>query len=322
MSTRRFGALLVTGIAAAMLTLSPVASAKPGYFVFPGGRISLLTVKGSHGFEITIRRSADTVELTASKEHGSVTYLIDAARTPVDVIEAKFPGLGRVSLRFHPSGKVRREPAICKGRASIDQPGVFRGTIRFRGERGFTRVVASHVRGHVYREFKSVCKRSEVSQGKTVPGYFLHAAATSHGSTIFFDAFRATAESIVHGETSYATVMTERRRGMVIARFAFAFTRSGDFNVEGPSARPDSATVTPPRPFTGTASFHAPPGSPTTWEGDLAVELPGADTVPLTGPSFESYLCLNERCAGKRPQASPISVTFARLARAKRLENP
>jgi hypothetical protein len=52
------------------------------------------------------------------------------------------------------------------------------------------------------------------------------------------------------------------------------------------------------------------------------VELPGTGLVPLAGPSFESYLCLNKRCVGKRPQASPISVTFGRLARAKRFKNP
>jgi hypothetical protein len=137
MNTRRFGVLLAAGITAAMLTSSSVAFAKPGYFVFPGGQSSSLTVKATEGYEVDIYRSPGHVQLTARKQDGYAIYTVHSARTPPDVIRAKFPGLGRVSLRFHPSGKARREPAFCKGgRPSIDRPGVFRGTIRFRGERG------------------------------------------------------------------------------------------------------------------------------------------------------------------------------------------
>jgi hypothetical protein len=90
---------------------------------------------------------------------------------------------------------------------------------------------------------------------------------------------------------------------MMIGRTAVVRARPNTYVVEGPSTRPDSATVAPPAPFSGDASFHWVPGMSAEWSGSLSVDLPGAGTVPLTGPPFKSELCLNRRCVGQ-PRAS------------------
>jgi hypothetical protein len=299
MDRMRGRSLSVVLVAAAALMASPVASAKPGYFVWPGQRSSQLTVKGTEDFKITITRTLRHVELSASNGSTAAIYIVRSARDSMDVIEATFPGLGRVSLRFHPQGKARRETSFCKGRASIRQMGLFRGAILFQGERGFTRVATARARGFVYRSFKEVCE-GPVGHGRSVPGYSLTAGTRSHGRLVAFNAFRSTKELLTDGETHHFANVQERRNGMRISRVAVTEAPPSTFVVEGLVVPPRSATVTPPSPFSGTASFRASPSGPIEWQGTLAVDLPGGGIVPLVGPSFGSELCLNRRCVGRR----------------------
>lgn len=294
--------ILLVAIAAVSLAAPSSATAKPGSFTVPPEQSSELTVRGTHGFRISIDRNAGEVELTASRRDTSATYAVRSAKAPADETKATFPGLGRVSLRFHPIGKPKRQPPECKGRAPIEQPGVFRGTIGFRGERGFTQVVATHARGDTYRSFKEVCKRSGFGHEKppAAAAYSLAAIGKSHGRTILFSAFKTKLEeSSASGEAMYIALTFEKRHGVSIARGALKRAPASTFTVEGPEAEPDAATVSPRSPFDGTASFHGAAGPPGEWQGTLAVDLPGAGSVPLTGPSFKSELCLNKRCVGQ-----------------------
>lgn len=64
---------------------------------------------------------------------------------------------------------------------------------------------------------------------------------------------------------------------------------------------PITATVEPPPPFLGSGAFSQSPGQPATWGGSLAVELPGAGAVPLTGPDFAAMLCRGSGELEQRP---------------------
>jgi hypothetical protein len=295
--------LLLATTTVAVLAASPIASAKPGYIIFPAERSSRLVVPGTQGFKVTIERIGGRVELTASSQEGSAIYVIRPVERPADRIEATFPGLGRVSVRFQPSGEPHLAAGFCKRRGSIEQSGTFRGTISFEGEQGFTKVAASHARGYVYRSFKEVCKVS--GHATDTPGYSLTAIARSSRKQIAFNTFRAT-DSVFGDDTLHFVSLAEKRLGMLIARVAFARGQASSFVIEGPSARPDSAAVMPPSPFSGTASFRAS-GGMIEWQGTLAVNLPGAGTVQLTGPSYRSKLCLNKRCLGNIP-AVPMAT--------------
>ncbi|HEY5710099.1 MAG TPA: hypothetical protein VIS51_11990 [Solirubrobacterales bacterium] len=59
-------------------------------------------------------------------------------------------------------------------------------------------------------------------------------------------------------------------------------------------AHPEHLTASPPPPFTGTGTLARTPESVFTWEGDLSVQFPGLDPIPLAGPSFEPGYCLRE----------------------------
>jgi hypothetical protein len=293
--------LLLATMAAAVLAASPVASAKPGGLTFPAERFSQLTVRGTQGFQITIKRTANRVELTASNGKASAIYIAHSKKNPVDGIEAVFPGLGKVSVRFHPSGPVRHSPALCGGRAWFRQNGIFRGVIKFEGERRFTRVAMEHARGFVFRSFKETCEGGN-DGSKTTPIYYLAERAKSQGRVTAFTAMKPISQSAFDNSSTYFASQRERRHGMTTIRIAVASTDPDAFALAGPPTQPESATITPPSPFSGTAGFQASLGTLAKWEGTLAVELPGVGSVLLTGPQFRPELCREQRCLGRPHQ--------------------
>jgi hypothetical protein len=59
----------------------------------------------------------------------------------------------------------------------------------------------------------------------------------------------------------------------------------------------ETATLDPPAPFSGRASFHRGATPANRWTGDLTVDFPGRSDVPLTGPGVGATLvpsCWNE----------------------------
>jgi hypothetical protein len=300
---RGLSSVAALGVAASLFAAAstPIASAKSGYFTVPAERIRQLTIKGTHGFRITIARISGRVELTASNGNTAAIYVVPSAKSPTDKIEATFPGLGEVSVRFRPSGRVHRESGFCEQRPSFRQNGIFRGTIRFEGEQGFTRVDVGSAPGLVLRSFKEVCKGSRRSESGAVPTFSLTASARSEGKTTVFNTTKSVAAWVPDHSTSYFASQWERRHGMLSAKVASANADGDTFAIAGPPFH-ESATVAPPLPFIGTAAFQAFPDAQATWEGTLAVELPGIGSVPLTGSQFRPELCRRQRCVGRPNQ--------------------
>ncbi len=296
---------MAVALAAVAVAAPSPAAAKPRHIVFPGGLESEFSIRGTNGYELTIAHIRKRVELYASKGDASAIYLVRAPRPSGDgTIEATLPGVGRISVRFEPSGPARRSPpffppgAGCSGGGEVKQRGTFRGTIRFAGEQSFTRVSTGSARGFTRVVTREVCKGG--SNGKAVRGvrgYSLTSLARSRGRQVFFGATRETSEDVIRGDTSYWAQAYERRRGMQIVRIALVHAGPATFAVAGPPARPSSASVAPPAPFRGTATFDATLDTPT-WEGSLAIDLPGASGLQLTGPAFSSRLCHNRLCRG------------------------
>jgi hypothetical protein len=293
--------------ALAVLTVSPAAIAKRGYFAFPGHRESSLTLKGTMGYEIAISADDRFIGLEASGNGGVALYLVKALGPPGEKIEATFPGLGRVAVEFHPSQAARHTHHFfpdCHGGAGTIQRGVFRGTIKFRGEEGFTEVSASRARGRIESSSREICPRNDHDTstgiavgGDSIPGYLLEATERSRGRELNFSAIRGTSGSALDGETWFTVYLAEIARETRIIRIASATAQAASLSVAGDPRRPSSASVRPPAPFRGTAAFQGT-GTESTWEGTLAIDLPGARDLELTGPSFRSSLCLNKSCVG------------------------
>jgi hypothetical protein len=97
----------------------------------------------------------------------------------------------------------------------------------------------------------------------------------------------ATRPSGEPGTTSFAASRIERRPNMRIFRFAFADAKEQAFVFDDALT---GATVAPPQPFSGSASFLSGAGGGPSWTGPLSVDLPGAEGVALAGEDFAARL--------------------------------
>lgn len=114
------------------------------------------TLRGSNGYRIKVSGSPgegfnNEVELSAERGGESATYRAFGTVT-ASSMKASFGHLGKLSLHFHPSGEVRRvkiSKRCLKKRPPLvtARLGTFVGTIRFRGEGGYTKVSAHRAVG-------------------------------------------------------------------------------------------------------------------------------------------------------------------------------
>jgi hypothetical protein len=111
----------------------------------------------------------------------------------------------------------------------------------------------------------------------------------SNGYSIFFEANRGRASLRVQGDAGGAVY--SGKSSLVDGRMRFGLGKLGRIDVS-------SATVGPPKPFSGTASFVRNIDGSTEWSGTLSVALPGAQSTALTGPAFEADLA-KPRTAGE-----------------------
>jgi len=253
-----------------------------------------------------------------------------AVRVPSGVLKrglvrARFPSLGRASLRFYPSGRRRVQPlpSHCRGKPTVIQYGRFRGTFSFEGEGGYFKREAHSAAGMLRRSSRSVCRKGEGRQGLgnslwdyVAPGFefgysssggtisLLYAAADEGGRTIGIRA--AHYEGAPPGAEIQLQALEWGRAGMAIGRAAFIDSRvPGTFVTSMPGVHPAFATLAPPAPFYGEGSYIESSSTSHGWTGTLGVSLPGLD-LPLTGEQFKTSLCVVS------PLRTPSGCDFAK----------
>lgn len=262
------------------------------------------TLRGSDGYRITISgdpngAGPDQVRLRAEGHSGTAEYSVEGSVTTT-AIRATFGQLGRVSVRFSPSGAVRRikVPRSCASklpRIVTSRLGRFRGTIEFRGERDYTRVSADRAWGGIGDPLANTTKKltCEFHESKAEKKRELESVsldASPAGAGVSFTAFRAfgswAGRGVLGGHSSpqaryaFFALAFERAAGMTIFRTAAALGGSAAFVFDDALT---TAMVKPPAPFTGTGSFLRNADGSITWTGDLGVAIPGLGTVRLTG---------------------------------------
>lgn len=258
--------------------------------------------KATKGYIVSVEGRGRQVALTVDGHGGRATYSV-RGRASTRQLNGRFGKLGRIALRFEPSGKSRqiKPPKRCKGRNRISAVGDFIGTIRFRGERGYTRLITKRVRGSTLTPSRWRCKprkggsRSTPDAEFPVPGLEIPAlgAFTPNGRVVFTALGFGDPDEL---DLSFFLAGTKEHRGAVrIARSTLVAARSRAFAVNPDLA---AATVRPPKPFSGTASFVRDANGSTNWTGALAVALPGAGAVPLTRATFTAELAKPRTFAG------------------------
>lgn len=307
--------------AAALMVLPTGASAKPGYLVKPKSLELHVDVPTRNGWAMSLDTAGHRqVVLTASKGEFIALYKT-LGRVTRKGIEADFGSFGHVSLRFHAKPEPRRVPAPsppevrqrpqrprCTGRAPVVERGIFRGSLRFEGERDYIGVLSNRLSGNVKRTYKQVCKRrTPLARASRAPIreelVALAAIAQIRGETRFFQAFKVTVRG--KGGTEFGVsiefgAQSEKVGRVLASKVALTGLEdesSASYLLSRRGADPVTAEITPPSPFSGTGLYRAEGDMPATWTGALGVRLPGLGLVPLTGPEFEPTFC---RAANQR----------------------
>jgi hypothetical protein len=306
---------------------SCAAQAKAHPVVRPAFTAAQIYLGRSHGYGLGLSmpnpkiavlyafRIADGESVEGGNYPQTFTQAVYAVRVDRDllgrgVIRAVFPTLGRLSLRFRPSGK-RKAHALghrCHGKPQVTEYGAFRGTISLRGEGGYFQVARRSVGGVLTLVPRAVC-RSEAEDDAGLDPRWQYVASGfgfifSPGSgsiALLYAAARTPSRTIgirvAHREGAPAGAdvnvqVLELRHGMAIGRSIYGNGEApGTFSTSLPGEHPATATLKPPTPFQGEAAYLENSPSSHSWTGDLSVTLPGAE-VPLTGRRFKTSLCV------------------------------
>jgi hypothetical protein len=277
--------VLILACAAAVLLLPASAAAD-----LPKGAISLSSVKldESNGYELELAalrfgKRRPGVVMTARRETANASYAVRTGSGPG--IHATFGSLGQVDLGFHRRKKVVERPERnCRW---IIETGVFRGSVRFVGEGGYFASEAVDPEGAVFRLPDGFCGLGSFRPGLP-PGLPRETVLAARMKIETGEvSFRASRERSARRTVRFDAGTTEHVDRMRIERSVRVPGEPGDFTATGASR----AAVSPPLPFSGSARFGDPLGEPASWEGTLAVTLPGLEPVALAGEGFTAHLC-------------------------------
>lgn len=258
------------------------------------------SISGSNGYVLSVNgQPKKGVSILATDGHprphnfSLAEYTVQGA-VSVKGVEADFGSLGKISVRFKPSGVVRTKtlPKTSKGcrvpHTIVRRMGTFVGTIRFTGEAGYTTAEAVEARGSIGTPEATICigsgpdesggNRHHEHRRPRPPAPYLGATATDNRLGF------AASSSGLGKSASFVADAREKSGKVSIFRFLVKGGPPSSFEVD-PGF--NSASVAPPPPFSGTATFQrGPKGAPPSWSGSLAVSFLGEPDVPLTGPSF------------------------------------
>jgi hypothetical protein len=258
------------------------------------------SLRASNGYVISVSASRHQVTITVaegglrSNHVVETTYSASGTASPKGV-EANLGTLGEISLRFVPSGQTitKRRPRLPKGckapRTAVRREGAFVGVIRFEGEADYAAVEATEVHGSVGTSENVFCVTfsNGSDRGKhhhrLVPSVPYLNATTAHNALSF--AVAATGRN--DGRVAFVASSTEKNGPISIFRWASVAAGSSAFRFD---PRLTAAIVTPPPPFSGTATFRRRPKGSPLWTGSLAVSFLGAPSTPLTGSNFTSTI--------------------------------
>jgi hypothetical protein len=266
--------------------------------------VSTIELGESNGYElgleaIRFNKRRWGVSLTAQRETASASYEVSAKNAPG--IHATFGSLGQIDLGFHRRRKVVERPERnCRW---IIETGVFRGSVRFAGEGGYIASEVANPEGGIFRLPDGFCGLGSFRPGLP-PGLPRETVLAARMKIKTREVrFRALRERSPRGTILFNADTTERGEGMRIDRSVLVPGEQGAFTATGTSR----AAVSPPSPFSGAARFRDPNPGPASWEGPLAVTLPGLTPLPLTGEDFTVRLCpslsILESCLPKRERA-------------------
>jgi hypothetical protein len=297
----RLGASLMLALLGTLVLAGSAAA-----FPFPAGALGgsgpEFALKAPGGYRLQVsREDAGHVSIAVSKGSASTTYTAPG-KSADGRIDAGFGRFGRVAVAFEAAGKPQRTAPFpgCTGKPIVTQAGLFRGTIRFRGEGGFTRVAARSAHGAISTSPAWHCGGKPTKPGSKGKGggageeesddsAFLFAGC---GNSVFFagGGHSSSKPAPVFPDerefTLFAASSSERAGPVSISRTIIAAGSGAAFSFDDALT---TATASPPPPFHGKAVFSLDPAGKPLWTGALKAAFIGKD-VAMSGPGFGARL--------------------------------
>lgn len=269
----------------------------PASAMAAGGSDLKLQLTGSDGYTISVGGYGATAIIKASKpgrDKGRAwsTY-VARGKVTASTIHASFGALGRVAMRFRPSGGVthgkRHHHCVGPDRYAI-QPGVFVGSVHFHGEGGYTAADVHRVKGKIVTPRRLRCLDTFLEES----GQAGHKPAREKAKATRFSAFMRSGLTAMFfgvsergGKAGYLAEIEQTVGSVGVVRGVFVRASPATFAFDSALS---FAGVTPPAPFSGSGSFQRTSTGAKSWTGSLAVSFPGAANVPLTDPRFKTQL--------------------------------
>jgi hypothetical protein len=266
------------------------------------GAIAVLRLENRDGYEISVVAFGQTVALAVSRADNpsAVTMYLAHGRVTPTSIRASFAARGRIALRLGSSSQALRLPrhpgCALPGHGVIGRSGVYVGKLSFQGEDGYTSARAHRVKGtSIDLRALSSCLTglSRKRLAALPPSVPTHPSAGPKPTTLVADDKLPLARTVfaarAGGSSRSRFLATEEgsEGSLGVVRFVFVSGPRPAFAFDDALS---FAGVTPPPPFSGTATFQRGPGAGKSWTGSLAVSFLGAPDVPLTGSPFRAQL--------------------------------
>jgi hypothetical protein len=256
-----------------------------------------LDLKADHGLHAKLETSDDeVVTLELRRKDRLVTYEVKGEVTESGLTVA-FGRLGAIDVGFTPTETLSStEPSEgCAGEPRTLREGIFTGTIDFTGERGYVRIQASQAEGSMSVISQWDCPEGDdISPLAGISRVLARSSRKEKKAAMLYAASRRCscvfAAGVHHrnsgGGSIFYGVKSERREAMEIVRATGARGGAGAFVFDHTAG---TATLRPPRPLSGRATFERRPGRDL-WRGTIQVPLLGADPLRPSGPGFRAAL--------------------------------
>jgi hypothetical protein len=280
-------------IAAAVLALCLLAPAVAPAAEEDEGAIAAFRLNGSNGYRVLVLASRDPGKargdllIFVGSKHGGVSYGTTAS-VEESGIRADLGELGMIDLAFVPlKGKERHECGPGGEVSRIDR-GEYRGIVELHGEEGYTEARATRLVADFGIFLELVCGGTVTfgdSTGPGLPGARFSARLHRGRDTALSLEIKKNRPS---APSAFAVLAAEQRGDIRIRRTMEGIVGPGAFSYD---RNLRTATVSPPAPFDGSATFRREAPRRNRWTGDLTVDLPGRADTPLTGdPGFRTRL--------------------------------
>jgi len=285
-----FLAAIAVLLAPVALAAAPAAAAGPEQGTWVKVELELQT---NNGLDAHLESSEDgTVTLDLSRKGEIASYVAPGKATEAG-LKVRFGRLGLIDVGFTPTRTLSSTAPGdgCTGKPRTLREGVFGGTIEFTGEHDFVRIAGTRARGSMGVISRWRCPDLEAEAKETLARRKPRERESATLS-VFSRACSCYLVAGVHhrrsgGKSIFIGSQSEVRENMRIFRSIVVHGPASAFDFDHSEG---AATLRPPRPLSGSASFQSRPRQRGIWRSTIKVPLLGADPIDTGAPGFVAIL--------------------------------